>query len=109
LWPNFHKLRTLSTQEEEETKGDVRNLIGDFKCDEELGSTAAASGNLCKKSASDNKQHIRKKPKILDFSLFKHAVEVSKSQECEIKKYSYLHIDAGYFKLNDLLDWWEKP
>jgi hypothetical protein len=27
LWPNFRQLRILSTEEQEETKGEVRNLI----------------------------------------------------------------------------------
>jgi hypothetical protein len=70
----------LSTEEQEETKGDVRNLIDEFKRDEELGPT----GNLREESVINNYQHTRKKPKILDFSVFEDAVEVSASQEDEI-------------------------
>jgi hypothetical protein len=105
LWSNFRQLRMLSTEEQEETKGDVRNLIDEFKRDEELGSTAVISGNLCEECVSDNYQHISKKPKILDFRVFEDAVEVSESQEDEIEK--YMHIEAGHVKLNDLLDWWK--
>jgi hypothetical protein len=42
----------LSTEEQEETKGDVRNLIDEFKRDEELGPT----GNLREESVINNYQ-----------------------------------------------------
>jgi adenosyl cobinamide kinase/adenosyl cobinamide phosphate guanylyltransferase len=64
LWPNFRQLRILSIEEQEETKSDVRNLIEEFKRDEELGSTAVTSGNFCEESVSDSYQHTSKKPKI---------------------------------------------
>jgi hypothetical protein len=64
LWPNFRQLRILSTEEQEETKSDVRNLIEEFKRDEELGPTAVTPGNLCEESVSDSYQHTSKKPKI---------------------------------------------
>jgi hypothetical protein len=51
--------KILSTQEqEEETDGDVQNLIEKCKCDEELGPIAVTSENFCKESLSDNNQHI---------------------------------------------------
>jgi hypothetical protein len=57
----------------------MRNLIDEFKRDEELGPTAITSRNLCEESVSDNYQHTFKKPKILDFSVFEDTVEVSQS------------------------------
>jgi hypothetical protein len=94
-----------STEEQEETKGNVRNLIDEFKRDEELGPTAVTSGNLCEEIVSDSYQHTSKKPKILDFSVFEDAVEVSENQEDETEK--YMRIVEGRIKLNDLLDWWK--
>jgi hypothetical protein len=95
----------LSTEEQEETKSDVRYLIEEFKRDEELGPTAVTSGNLCEESVSDIYRHTSKNPKILDFIVSEGAVEVSESQEDEIEK--YMHIDARHIKLKDLLDWWK--
>jgi hypothetical protein len=80
LWPNFRQLRMLSTEEQEETKSDVRYLIEEFKRDEELGPTAVTSGNLCEESVSDIYRHTSKNPKILDFIVSEGAVEVSESQ-----------------------------
>jgi hypothetical protein len=57
LWPNFRQLRILSTEEQEETKSDIRNLIEEFKRDEELGPTAVTPGNLWEESVSDSYQH----------------------------------------------------
>jgi len=37
---------------------------------------------------TDSGQHINKKPKILDFSVFENAVKVSKCQEYEIEKHA---------------------
>jgi hypothetical protein len=71
----------LSTEEQDETKYNVQNLIHEFKRDKELAPTAVTSGNLCEESVSDKDQHISKKPKISDFSVFEAAVEVSKSQQ----------------------------
>jgi hypothetical protein len=79
LRQNFRQLRMLSTEEQEETKGDVRILIDEFKHDEELGPTAVTSGNLCEESVSDNYQRTSNQPKILDFTVFEDAVEDSES------------------------------
>jgi hypothetical protein len=79
LRQNFRKLRILSTEEQEETKGDVRILIDEFKRDEELGPTGNTSGNLCEESVGDNYQRTSNQPKILDFTVFEDAVEVSES------------------------------
>jgi hypothetical protein len=97
----------LSTPKQREKMPDVRDLIDEFKCDEHLGQIAVIKpANLCKGSMNDNDQHSRKKLKIMDFSMFKDAVEVSRNQNDYIKK--YVHIDVGHVDLNDLLDWWKK-
>jgi hypothetical protein len=42
---------------------------------------------------SDKNQHCRKKPKVMDFNVFKDAPEVLKNQNDETEK--YMHINGG--------------
>jgi hypothetical protein len=63
LRPNFRQLRMLSTQEQEETMRDVRDLIDEFKPDGKLGPIAVATAaKLCEENVSENVQYIIKKP-----------------------------------------------
>jgi hypothetical protein len=50
---------------------DVRDLIDEFKRDEQSGPIAVPTlANLWEGNVSDNDQHSRKKPKIMHFSMF---------------------------------------
>jgi hypothetical protein len=84
-----------------------RNNEGFARFSRQFGLTAAAiPTNLCEGSVSYSDQHSTNKLKILDFSEFEDAVEVSKNENNEIEK--CMHINVSHVDLNDLLDWWKK-
>jgi hypothetical protein len=103
----FASVKNALTEEQEETKNGMWNLIDEFKRGRELGPTAVTSGNLCEESASSSNRHIKKKPKILDFFVFEKEFAASRSQEDEIEK--YVNINASHVEINDFTWLVEKP